>query len=401
MPENIANWVYTEKADTNAIYGPYFEDESYKIAKLHKIAMMPDSVEVRHILLSAATAEELTAKQQLADSLKTLIDNGASFAALAAQYSSDQSNSQEGGDLGWVARNQMVKPFEESTFNTKVGEVDVITTQFGVHIVQPTKRSKETKQVQVAYLIRKVEPSDETYQKTFAAASKFAVDNTNYEKFNLAVAEQNLTKKSAELRENDRTIVGLENPRQLIRAAFSADQGDVLTDNQESSIFELGDNYVIAALVNVTEEGNAPLEKVKARVELAVIKEKKAKLLADKIKTAISEDADFAVVAQSVSAEIKQVEGINFNSFFIPEIGLEPAIIGTVTDMQEGQISQPVIGNNAVYLLKVTSISEGIETDLVAEQERLTQVLGSRASYQAFEAQKTAGEIVDKRSKFY
>ena len=78
----------------------------------------------------------------------------------------------------------------------------------------------------------------------------------------------------------------METPRELIRAVYAAEEGDVVVSTQESPIFELGDNFVIAVLTEVTEEGVAVLEDVRARVELSVIKEKKAEVLAEKANAA-------------------------------------------------------------------------------------------------------------------
>ena len=101
LPENLSNWIFVEGADTNDVFGPYFENDTYILAKLHAIEMLPDSVEARHILLQVNTQEELIIKQALADSLKTAIENGSDFAELARQYSVDGSASL-GGDLGWL-----------------------------------------------------------------------------------------------------------------------------------------------------------------------------------------------------------------------------------------------------------------------------------------------------------
>jgi peptidyl-prolyl cis-trans isomerase D len=114
--------------------------------------MMPDSVQARHILLQANTQQDLIAQQALADSLQKVIEGGGDFATLARQHSSDQGSAAQGGDLGWFYRGQMVKPFEDAAFNNKVNQVTVVTTQFGVHIVQTTARGRETRQVQVAIL---------------------------------------------------------------------------------------------------------------------------------------------------------------------------------------------------------------------------------------------------------
>ncbi|NQU54459.1 MAG: SurA N-terminal domain-containing protein [Bacteroidetes bacterium] len=401
LPENIGNWVFDENAEVNAVFEPYFENETYTLAKLNAIEMMPDSVEARHILLAVTTQQEVVFKQALADSLKTMIENGSDFAALAMQYSTDQGSAIAGGDLGWFKRGQMVKPFEDAAFSNAKNEVTVVASQFGIHIIQTTKRGVETKQVQIANLVRKVEPSTQTYQDIYALASKFAGENSTRENFEAAVAEQKLSKRVASVRENDREIIGLENSRELIRAAYSAEEGDIIISSQESPIFELGDNFVVAVLTEVTEEGVATLADVKARVELSVIKEKKAELLIEKANAALAGKTDLTAIATELGSTVKNAAGIDFNAFSIPGLGLEPAVVGTVTNLDVDKISEAVAGNNGVYIVKVTSIDEGTQEDVANEQVRLAQSLSFRANSQAFEAHRSSVEIVDKRAKFY
>ena len=330
-----------------------------------------------------------------------MIENGSNFATLATQYSTDQGSAISGGDLGWFKRGQMVKPFEEAAFKNAKNEVAVVISQFGIHIVQTTKRGVETKQVQIAYLVRNVEPSTRTEQNTYAKASKFAGENATSEEFDAAVAEQKLSKRVASVRETDRQIVGLENARALIRAAYKAEEGDVIISSQESPIFELGDNFVIAILSEVTEEGVATFNDVKARVELSVIKEKKAEYLVEKANTALAGKTDLAAIATELGSTVKNAANIDFNTYSIPGLGLEPVVIGTITSLDVDQISKPVAGNNGVYIVKVTSVNQGTEGDVVNEQVRLAQSLSFRANSQAFEAHRSSVEIVDKRTNFY
>ncbi|MEN8115751.1 MAG: SurA N-terminal domain-containing protein [Bacteroidota bacterium] len=402
LPENISTWVFTEKAEVNAVYGPYAEGETFTLAKVHASKMMPDSIEARHILLQVATQAELVAAQTLADSLKTMIEEGADFATLAREHSVDQGSAINGGDLGWFSRNQMVKPFEDAAFNNEKNEVSVVTTQFGIHIVQTTKLGVLTPQVQVAYLTRNVEPSTRTYQDTYAQASKFAGENTTRDDFDAAITEQNLTKRVAVVRENDRQIVGLENARLLIRAAYEADENDIIQSTQGSPIFELGDNFVVAVLTQVTDEGVSSFEDVRARVELSATKEKKAEYLVEKANAALTEGSGLEAVAATLGTTVQNTNDIDFNSFSIPGAGLEPAVIGTATMLEVDKVSAPIAGNNAVFVVKVTSVSDASAgQDVSVEQTRLAQNLNYRATSQAFTAHKNAVEIVDKRSKFY
>lgn len=401
LPENIATWVFDEKAQLNDVFGPYRNGDSFTLAKLHKSEMMPDSVEARHILLQVTTQAELLAAQTLADSLKTLIDNGAAFAPLAQQYSTDQGSAINGGDLGWFRRNQMVKPFEDAAFNNKKGEVTVVASQFGIHIVQTTQLGKLVPQVQIAYLTRNVIPSTKTYQNVYAKASEFVGKNTTRDEFDAAIAEQNLTKRVATLGENDLQIVGLESPRPLVRAAYEAEVGDILQTSQGSPIFELGDNFVIAVLTNITEEGISPFDQVRDRVELAVSKQKKADLLVEKVKTNMAGNADLSSLAAALGTEVKSANSVNFNSFSIPGVGSEPAVIGTVASLPVDKVSAPIPGNNGVFVVMVTSENQNPAGNVTAEQNRLAQTLNYRASSGAFITHRNAVEIVDKRSKFY
>jgi peptidyl-prolyl cis-trans isomerase D len=401
LPENVGAWVFDENAEVNDVYGPYFENERYILSKIHAIEMMPDSVEARHILLQVNTQEEAISMQALADSLKTLIDNGGDFAALAEEYSKDQGSAIAGGDLGWFGRGQMVKPFEDAAFNNARNEVTVVASQFGIHIVQTTRLGIETKQVQMANLVRIVEPSTKTYQDTYALASKFAGENATGEEFQAAVTEENLSKRVASVRENDRQIAGLENARLLIRAAYNAKVGDVIMSQQESPIFELGDNFVIAVLTEATDEGIATFDDVRDRVELAVIKEKKTEMLTEKANAAIAGKTDLQAIATELDATVQNTSDINFTSYSIPGVGLEPALIGTVTTLEVDNVPNAIPGNNGVYIVKVTSIDEGAEEDVALEQTRLAQSLSFRANSQAFEAHRNSVEIVDKRSNFY
>ncbi len=401
LPENIGNWVFDENAEVNAVFGPYFENEEYTLAKVHAIEMMPDSVEARHILLAVNTQEEVVTAQALADSLKIAIESGSNFATLATQYSTDQGSVISGGDLGWFKRGQMVQPFEEAAFNNAKNEVAIAASQFGIHIIQTTKIGVKTKQVQVAYLVRNVEASTRTIQDTYSQASKFAGENSTSEEFLAAVAEQKLSKRVISVRENDRQIVGLENARALIRAAYTADEGDVIISSQESPIFELGDNFVIAILTDVTEEGVANFDDVRARVELGAVKDKKAEYLAEKANAAMSGKTDLSAIATELGSTVKNAASIDFNAYSIPGLGLEPAVVGTVVSLNVDQVSKPISGMNGVYIVKVTSVNEGVKNDIAAEQVSLAQSLSLRANSQAFEAHRNSVEIVDKRSKFY
>ncbi len=100
-------------------------------------------VKASHILISVDSGADQSRKQRARKQIEDLLDrakSGEDFAALAKQYSECPSSAQ-GGDLGFFAEGQMVKPFEDAAFAMKPGEIsDVVETQFGYHIIKVTDK---------------------------------------------------------------------------------------------------------------------------------------------------------------------------------------------------------------------------------------------------------------------
>jgi len=395
----IAEWAFT--AQQGDVFGPYFENNAYKLAKIDQFKMLPDSVEASHILISPQSQGSVAKAKAVADSLKKLLDNGANFGELAVKFSEDKGSALKGGDLGWFKRRQMVPEFEETAFSGNINEVNLTATQYGIHLIKTTKKGNLTNQVRIAILSRNVEPSNETYQKIYAEASKFASENTTLASFNKSVLEQKLDKKIATVKENDREVPGLQTSRPLVRAAFQTDKGELLVNNEGSTIFEFGNKFVIGTLTDITEKGNSTFEEAKTLVESAVRKEKKALLLADKLTNAASGQSSLDAVASKLSVTVNEAAGLNFETYSIPAAGFEPAVVGTVSSLPENKLSAPIQGNNGVYMARVSSISKSSDTNVNGEKERLAQTLGYRAYSQIFESLKKLVEIDDKRSKFY
>jgi len=137
----------------------------------------PETVKASHILLGVdpkASAEDKKAAREKAEKLRKELAAGADFAALAKANSSDGS-SQQGGDLGYFAKGQMVPAFEKAAFALKPGEIsDVVETEFGYHIIKLTEK-KATEKVE----FKDVRPRIEEYlknQKVGAAVADYLTE---------------------------------------------------------------------------------------------------------------------------------------------------------------------------------------------------------------------------------
>ena len=107
----------------------YFEQNKDQFAQ-------EEQVEASHILVKdKATAEEVLKK----------LNNGGDFAKLAKEYSTDTSNANNGGSLGYFGKGQMVPEFEDVAFKLKVNEIsEPVKTEYGYHIIKVTGK-KEAK----------------------------------------------------------------------------------------------------------------------------------------------------------------------------------------------------------------------------------------------------------------
>lgn len=394
LSEIINDFMFS--SEKGSVYGPYTEESSYRLARLVEINSLPDSVHARHILLQPDASADPSIIMALADSLQDVLNNGGSWDLLARQYGTDGTATQ-GGDLGWFSEGAMVKPFSDSCFYDESGEVKQVQTQFGIHLIQVMEKSSEVKKVKVAYLSRDVDPSSETYREIYSQAVKFAGLNNTYEKFNEAISDQNLTKRYAnDLTESQKNIPGLDNPRSLIRWTFEADLHDVT-----SEIFEFGNKYVVAVLTGIREKGVAPLEQIRAEIELEVKKEKKAEKIITEFEAALSSNDDIVGLGVETGLAVQQANNISFTSVSLPGAGIEPKILAAAAVLPAEQLSQPIKGNNGVYVLVVINIDESAQSDLASIRTRMTTLRESQANFEAYDALRDAANIKDNRAKFF
>ena len=398
LPTIIRDSVFN--ASPEDIFGPYREDESYKLARMNDVQRRPDSVRARHILLSLqAYAGNMQVIRGLADSLVGVIENGGNFNQIALEYSADESNRAIGGDLGWFSEGNMVTEFNDACFENNRGDLVTAETQFGTHIIRIEDQSRPVRKIQMASIIRNIYASDETNQEYYNRAVKFRGKATDLEKFTEQAREFGLDPRFApNITKDQQTIPGIEDPIQITKWAYTSEVNSV------SNIFSQSDEkYVVAVLTEASEEGYADLEDVRAEVTLAVKKEKKAEKLADLLNEQLAGVSDLTQFGIDNNENVGEATQVKFANTYVTGVGLEPYIVGAAMYLPVDQLSKPLIGESGVFVLYVTNRTEPAPDEEVdpAVKDRLKYSIESRSNFEAYNALLDAANVKDNRLEIF
>ncbi len=403
----IADTVFS--MPVGAVYGPYIDGVEYRAVKVLDKKIIPDSVNSRHILIRAETAQEIVAATARLDSMKTVIEAGAGkFDSLAMRFSQDGSASL-GGALDWSAEGRMVKPFNDVLFYTgEPGKLNIVTTQFGVHLIEITGRKYVNNQqgIQLAFLAAPIIPSEETQAAVYDDALEFSGQNRTIESLKTALEKnpelsletaQGLTANSYQFS----SLGGGGTSRDIIRWAFNAStkKGMVAPEvfvYDEPTLF-YNARYVVPALKSVVKPGVSTLAEVKENFVPQVTAWKKARILADKMTT-----KDVNAIAQQYGLQVDTLLNINFNMSYLQNLGAEYNLIGKVTSLKQGETAGPIIGQAGVFMVHVFERTEAsISTDIAAFRRQVSTSSKTGVDSRIMEAVKNASKIKDNRYNFY
>jgi len=296
----------------------------------------------------------------------------------------------------------MVAPFSDACFTGKKGEIKIIETTFGIHIIEILGQSRETRKYNIGFIDRKIIPGSITNQRIYSEASQFAGNNDTYEKFNKAIAAQGLNKKVAnDIAPQQKTLPGLENPRSLVISLFQAEKGKIILDNSQQAVFEVGDKYVVAYCTKIQEDGIPALKDVVNDIRFVLLKDKKADLLSAEFNKNNGAGKTLDDIARTMGLTVQEATQINFRSYTIPGAGTEPALIAAASAASEGIVTGPVAGANGVFMLVANSVKSSDSGDIKLLQSRLEATFQMRGNYEAYESLRKSANIVDKRYKFY
>ena len=387
------------KLNAGAVYGPYKDGTAYKITKLVAVTQLPDSVKVRHILVpfvgaTRAAADVVKTDEQAkatADSILGAIKSRSAKFVDLLDLSSDKVSNEKDGEIEFGYNAGMAAEFKAFSFENKKGDIDVVKTSFGYHIIEILSQKDKEAAYKLATIERKIEASLETEDKIFRDASNFEIAASKKDFQEVAKEANARVNPVNTIKELDENIPGVGNQRAIVRWTF--EDGTEVGDVKRFSI--PGGGYVIAQVTAKNEAGLMNLTDASVTALPEIRKEKKAKQIKDRISATTLED-----LAAAENQTIKSASAINMKNPTIAGAGKEALVVGTAFGLEEGATSKLVTGDNGVYMIQVTKKTPAVKLDNYQSfANRLGTQKVNAVNSRLLQALKDAAEIEDNRAK--
>lgn len=324
----------------------------------------PEQAKSRHILIKLAPGADAktdaATKAKAEDVLKQL-QNGGNWNELAKKYSDDPGSKDSGGELGLAQRGRMVPEFDNAIFTQKIGDIKIVKSQFGYHIVQVEDRQtahtqplNEVLPTIQATLVRDASAhAQENYAKQLASeAIKNGLDKT--------AAAHHLEVVTTGPVEQNGVIAALPSSTQLLSKAFGSKQGD------PPQFAPTGEGYAVFQVTGVVAAHAPAFSDWKSHVlddyrneKLPTLLNQKTQELAEKAKN----ENDLAKAAKEVGATVKTSDLVS-STGQVPDLGQVGQVAQQLFDMNVGNISGPISAERNGIVAKIVDKQEPSADDI-------------------------------------
>ncbi len=317
------------------------------------------------------------------------INSGDDFTDLANLYSEDLGNKDSqglprGGDLGWIERGQMVKPFSDAAFSARKGTVvGPVLSQFGYHIIKviDKKNVNGKTQVNAAHILLKIDFGAESRDALRRDATLFSYDAQDYG-FDAALDTHSVVASAVSVTEDDILIDPIGQLRNGSRFAFNSEIGTV------SSPMENDDYYAVFVFESIIPEGPSPLEEVEDQLKQDIRKDKvtnATKSVASDLRDQINKGTTFSdIVAEGKGYEVVTDDSNVPNRGFI-SIGRSNFVTGALLNAKNGDVLGPLKTARGYAIIFVKEVSEIDPDEYEIKKDILKTNLLSNKQNQVFD----------------
>jgi peptidyl-prolyl cis-trans isomerase D len=332
------------------------EIQQYFNAHLSEYSI-PDQARSRHILIKVAPGADAktdAAAKAKAEALLKQIKNGANFAELAKK-NSDDSSKDAGGELGFFRRGATVPEFEKALFSQKIGDTEIVKTQFGYHIIQVEERqtahSQSLAEVQPTIKItlsnQKAATAVENYARTLTSeAIKNGLEKT--------AAAHHLQVATTPLVGVQGVISALPNSAEILGKAFQSKKGDPpqsAATGEGYAVFQVAD--VVAAHAPAFADWKSHVADDYRIEQLPLLLSQKTQELAVKAKNL--NDLDKAAKTMGATVKTSDLVGLSGQ---VPDFGQVGQVAPQLFDLKPGELSGPISAGRTGVVAKLVDKQE-------------------------------------------
>lgn len=321
----------------------------------------PETRKASHILIKVPQGSdkivEDTKKEEI-EKIRKEIVSGKNFAQAAKEKSEDPGSAQRGGDLGFVKKGIMVKPFEDSLFSMKEGEISQpVRTNFGWHIIKVDKIEPP-----------RTEPLSEAEKRITEKLKRQKAEQIVWKKANEAydlvielgglealASEQGLEVQQTPFFSSTSPPAFLGGDPATFKTLFELNEGEL------SSLIDVPEGVVMAEALKIKPSRVPDLKDVRERVKRSVLNENAKKLCREKAENILKEAKDQGIFKAAEKRGIKVKETGLFKRTDTTGGGKLPAtVIQSAVGLFEGKLhSDSVVENgSAFYVLEFKNKKE-------------------------------------------
>jgi peptidyl-prolyl cis-trans isomerase D len=335
----------------------------------------------RHILITVppnADAKTEAAAKAKAEGILKQIQAGGNFAELAAKNSDDPGSKNSGGELPFAQHGTMVPEFDKAIFSQKIGETQIVKSQFGYHIVQVEERKPAHAQdlaevlptIQGTLIRQKVAAAEENYAHQLTSeAIKDGLQKT--------AAAHKLELSTTPPVNSHGVIPALPDGSQVIGKAFEAKQGD------PAQFAQTGEGYAIFQVSGITPAHAPNFADWKDHVAEDYRNEQLPGLLSAKtaeLAAKAKAENDLAKAAKEVGAAFKTSDLVGGNGQ-VPDLGQVGQVAPQLLELPVGAISGPINAQRTGVVAKIVDKQEPTADEIAKNLDQTReQILQERRS---------------------
>jgi peptidyl-prolyl cis-trans isomerase D len=345
---------------------------------------VPEQARSRHILIkvdAGADAKTDAAAKAKAEGILKQLQAGGNWTDLAKQNSDDPGSKDSGGELGFAQSGRMVPEFDKAIFGQKIGEIKIVKSQFGYHIVQVEERqtahSQQLNEVLPTIQATLIRQNSAKAEQDYAQALTSEAIKNGLSK---AAAAHHLEVVTTPSVARQGVIAALPDGTQMLGKAFQAKQGD------PPQFAPTGEGFAVFQVTGVSPAHVPNFADWKSHVltdyqeeQLPSLVNQKLNELAAKAKA----ENDLAKAAKELGATVKTSDLVG-ESGQVPDLGQVGQIAPQLFELKAGDFSGPINTGRTAVVAKIVDKQEPTAAEIASNFDQTRDQLLEQRRQDAF-----------------